>query len=423
MNQFLPFHGTRYNSEKVQPKNVVSPPYDVISPAYQEELYAKDPHNVVRLELNHDSDPYTCAKNYLDEWKAKGVLLADSSPAFYVYYQTFKTPSGEQVTRRGVLGRLRVTPYSTGDVLPHERTLSGPKKDRMQLLSITETNLSPIFGLIDDSALIFDHTIDSVVANPPLADIDEALKNVDTIRHTMWKLSDPAQVTRLEKLLASKKVIIADGHHRYETALAYGEEHPENEAAQYIMIFIANLHSEGTVILPTYRILYGKKDFNQFKFIADLKKDFSIEIMNSRDEGMSHLASDLNALTLIQMPEEPKYVLAKDTSDLSKSSALDKLAVYRLHEKILKPIAGLTQTEIDNKTSLLYPHTLPELDSMLIEHEYDAAFILGPTSPQEVIDVTASGEFMPQKSTYFYPKLLSGLVFYEFGEQGVLSFD
>ena len=417
MNSFQPFKGTRYNSDKVKAKDVVSPPYDVISPAQQTELYAKDPHNVVRLELNHDADPYSSAKKYFDEWKDKGVLRADSAPAFYVYYQTFKTPGGEQVTRRGVLGRLRLTPYSSGDVLPHERTLSGPKKDRMKLLSITETNLSPIFGLIDDSALIFDHTIDSVVANPPLADIDEELATHDSIRHTMWKLTDPALVARLEKLVAAKKIIIADGHHRYETALAYGEAHPENEAAQYIMIFIANLHSEGTVILPTFRILYGKKDFNQFAFIADLKKNFSIEIMNSREKGMKHLETDANALTLIQMPEEPNFVLVKDTSDLSKSSALDKLAVYRLHEKILKPIAGLSQTDIDNKTNLLYPHTLAELDSMLSEHEYNAAFILNPTSPQEVIDVTTSGEFMPQKSTYFYPKLLSGLVFYEFGEQ------
>jgi len=416
MNQFQPFKGTRYNLEKVKPKDVVSPPYDVISPEQQKNLYDKDPHNVVRLELNHDADPYTCAKQYFDEWKNNGVLRADPSSAFYVYYQTFKTPGGEQVTRRGVLGRLRLTPYSSGDVLPHERTLSGPKKDRMKLLSITQTNLSPIFGLIDDSVLIFDHTIDSVVANPPLADIDEKLENSESVRHTLWKLTDPALITRLEKLIATKKVIIADGHHRYETALSYSEEHPDNTAAKYMMIFIANLHSEGTVILPTFRVLHGKKDFNQFAFIAELKKVFSIELMDSREEGMKRLIADPSSLTLIQLPEEPKFVLVKDTADLSKSSALDKLAVYRLHEKILKPIAGLTQSEIDNKTNLLYPHTLTELDSMISENDYNAAFILNPTKPQEVLDVTASGLFMPQKSTYFYPKLLSGLVFYEFGE-------
>ncbi|MDP4219284.1 MAG: DUF1015 domain-containing protein [Bacteroidota bacterium] len=417
MNTFEPFIGTRYNTDKVRMKDVVSPPYDVISPEQQAELYKKDPHNVVRLELNHDSDPYTCAKQFFDEWKVNGILQPENSPAFYVYYQTFKTPDGTQVTRRGVLGRLRLTPYSSGDVLPHERTLSGPKKDRMQLLVIARTNFSPIFGLIDDASLVFDHTIDSVVANAPIADIDELLPTGDSVRHTSWRLTDPAQVTRLEKLIAGKKIIIADGHHRYETALAYAQANPENAAAQYMMIFIANLHSEGTIILPTHRILHDKTDFNQYSFIAELRKKFSVELMDSRDEGMKHLATDANALTLIQMPEEPKFVLVKDTSDLASSSPLEKLAVYRLHEKILKPIAGLTQAEIDNKTNLLYPHTLPELDSMLSGHDYDAAFILKPTTSHEVIDVTGSGEFMPQKSTYFYPKLLSGLVFYEFEEQ------
>jgi uncharacterized protein (DUF1015 family) len=417
MNSFLPFIGTRYNSEKVRPKDVVSPPYDVISPAQQAELYEKDPHNVVRMELNHDTHPYHSAKNYLDVWKEEEILLADPAPAYYVYYQIFHTPEGKQVTRRGLLGKLRLTPYSSGDVLPHERTLSGPKKDRMQLLTITGTNLSPIFGLIEDSALIFDHTIDSVVAHPPLADIDEELPSSETIRHTMWKLTDPSLVTRIEKLMATKKVIIADGHHRYETALAYAQEHPDNEAAQYIMIFIANLLGEGTVILPTHRILYGMKDFNQYTFIAGLKKDFSVDLMNSREEGMKALAADANAFTLIQFPEEPNCVIVKDTSDLSKASPVDKLDVQRLHERILKPVAGLTQARIDNKTNLLYPHTLSELDSVISEHEYNAAFILNATTPQEVIDVTSSGEFMPQKSTYFYPKLLSGLVFYEFAEQ------
>jgi uncharacterized protein (DUF1015 family) len=416
MNNFQAFIGTRYNPEKILIKDVVSPPYDVISPAQQTDLYEKEPHNVIRLELNHDPDPYTSAKNYFDEWKKEEVLLSDSAPAFYVYYQTFLTPAGEQVTRRGVLGRLRLTPYSSGDVLPHERTHSGPKKDRMKLLSIANTNFSPIFGLIDDAALIFDHTIDSVVANSPLADIDEELASGEEVRHTMWKLTDPALLTRLEKLIAAKKIIIADGHHRYESSLTYAQEHPENQAAQYIMIFLANLHGEGTVILPTHRILYERKDFNQFAFLAQLKKEFSCEIISSREEGVKRVRDDREAITLVQFPEEPRWVLVKDDSATA-TDPVEKLAVYKLQEKILKPFAGLTQSEIDTRTNLLYPHTLAELDEMIGGRDYDAAFILNPTTPHEVIDVTASGEFMPQKSTYFFPKLLSGLVFYEFAEQ------
>ena len=416
MNDFQPFIGTRYNSEKVQPKNVVSPPYDVISPVQQTELYAKDPHNVVRLELNHDSDPYTCAKQYFDEWKTQEVLLADSAPAFYVYYQTFHTPEGKQVTRRGVLGRLRLTPYSSGDVLPHERTHSGPKKDRIKLLTIAQTQFSPIFGLIDEKAQIFDHTIDSVVANSPLADIDEELANNESVRHTIWALTDPALVTRLEKLVATKKIIIADGHHRYESSLQYAGEHPDIDGAQYIMIYLANLHGEGTVILPTHRVIYGRKDFNQFAFLSQIEKEFSVQIMNSREDGVKQLTDENDAITLMQFPEAPEWVLVKEKS-VAGNDPVEKLPVYKLQERIIKPIAGFTQADIDSRTNLLYPHTIAELDEMVNEQGYDVAFILNPTTPQEVIDVTSAGEFMPQKSTYFYPKLLSGLVFYEFKEQ------
>jgi uncharacterized protein (DUF1015 family) len=413
MNQFQPFKGTRYNAEKVEAKNVVSPPYDVISTVQQAELYQKDPHNVVRLELNHDADPYTSAKKYFDEWKSESILKTDPIPTFYVYYQTFLTPEGKQVTRRGVLGRLKLTPYSSGDVLPHERTHSGPKKDRMKLLSIANTNFSPIFGLIDDEQQIFDHTIDSVIANLPLADIDEELASGEEIRHTMWPLTDPALVTRLQKLIAAKKVIIADGHHRYESSLNFAQENSDNEAAQYIMIFLANLHGEGTVILPTHRIVHGRKDFNQFSFLSELKKKFSVEIVESREEGMKQLKGHL---ALVQFSEEPKFVLVKDSSS-SSDKPVENLPVTKLQEKILKPLLGFTQSEIDTRTNLLYPHTLSELDEMLDGIDMNAAFILNPTTSEEVINVTASNEFMPQKSTFFYPKLLSGLVFYEFAQQ------
>src|SRR5688572_21927155 len=172
MNSFYPFFGTRYNKEKVALRKVVAPPYDVISSDYRDALYELDAHNVVRLEFSRDADPYGSAKNDLDEWKRDGILIRDAEPAFYVYYQTFTTPSGEQVTRRGVLGRLKVTPYSEGNVLPHELTLPKAKKDRFDLLEAAHTNFSPIFGLIDDEAFIFDHTIDAAAATAPLADVD-----------------------------------------------------------------------------------------------------------------------------------------------------------------------------------------------------------------------------------------------------------
>ncbi len=413
MNQFLPFEGTRYNSEKVKIKNVVAPPYDVISEMQRAALYEKDPHNVIRLEFSRDADPYQSAKAYFDEWKTKGVLQCDTEPSFYVYYQTFRTPEGEQVTRRGVIGRLKVSPYSEGNVLPHEQTLSGPKKDRFALLDAVKTNLSPIFGLIDDEALIFDHTIDSVTANPPLADVDELLANGESVRHTMWRLTDPALVARLEKLVATKKVVIADGHHRYETAVAYSAAHPELDGADHIMIYLANLHGEGTVILPTHRILHSIGSFNQYEFLRELEKHFILTLKDSREEALEFFQKDIHALALIQFPDVPHSVIVLDKDEKS-GSALEQLSVYRLHEDILKPIAGLTQEQINNKSNLLYPHTLKELDEMLAGNEYNAAFIIKAITPVEMLDVTSEGSYMPQKSTFFYPKLLSGFVFNEF---------
>ncbi|MEI8134050.1 MAG: DUF1015 domain-containing protein [bacterium] len=415
MNSFLPFIGTRYNSDLVKIKDVVAPPYDVISTERQKELYDASPFNVIRLELNHDADPYESAKTIFADWHEANVIIPDASAAFYVYYQTFHTPEGEQVTRRGVLGKLRLSNYSEGNVLPHEQTLSGPKKDRTKLLSLTQTQFSPIFGLISDESEVFDHVIDSVVAQAPLVDIDETMSTASGVRHTMWKLDDEIIIKRIEAIIASQKIIIADGHHRYETAVAYAQEHPENEAAQFIMIFISNLQAEGTVILPTHRILHSLNKFNQFKFLAELQKKFTVEMFPNRETGIAAMENSTDAITLIQFPEEPNFVLVRDSRE--SLSALHKLPVYRLHEEILKSIAGLTQAEIDAKTNLYYPHTFSETDDMISRAEYNAIFYLQQATAEEVIAVTAQSEFMPQKSTYFYPKLLTGLVFYEFGVQ------
>ncbi len=419
MNSFTPFFGTRYNRELVRLADVVSPPYDVISNEQREAFYEKSDHNVIRLEWSHDDDPYTSAADFLHQWKKEGILQTDSDRYYYAYYQTFNTPEGIQVTRRGVLGRLKVTPYTTGNVLPHEQTLPKAKEDRYRLLEATHTNFSPIFGLIDDETLIFDHSIDSVTASAPLADVDEVLASGQSVRHTLWKISDPAVLTRIENLLKTKAIIIADGHHRYETSVKFASAHPELPGSDTMMVFLANLHGEGSVILPTHRILYGMDGFNQFEVLSALEKEYTVTVHSSREAAMETLNSDSSAWLAIQFPEEPNWVVVADTDHgiAAKEDALKALAVYRLHEDLLKPIVGLSQAQIDNKTNLLYPHTLGELDEMIAKQEYNAAFILKPVTASELLAVTAQGTFMPQKSTYFYPKLLTGLVFHEIDEQ------
>lgn len=410
MNIFSPFRGTRYDSGNVQMSTVVAPPYDVISDQYRNELYDSDEHNVVRLEYSRDEDPYVSAKRDFDEWKRKGILIQDNEPAFYVYYQTFTAPGGEQLTRRGLIGRLKVTPYTEGNVLPHELTLPKAKKDRFDLLEATHTNFSPIFGLIDDDAFIFDHTIDAVTANAPLVDVDQKLPDGKTIRHTMWQLRDRSLITRLENLIAAKTIVIADGHHRYETSITFAAAHPQLDGADSVMMFLANLRAEGTVILPTHRILHSHESFNQYDFLAKLRQAFTIEVVEAKDEALGSLGKS-DVLTVIEFPEEPKYVVVYDA--VNGGSALEKLNVYGLHEKILKPICGLSQEQINAKTNLWYPHSVAEAGSMM-SAGYDACFYLASVTPEATLAVTSEGNFMPQKSTYFYPKLLTGLVFNEF---------
>jgi uncharacterized protein (DUF1015 family) len=415
--EFLPFIGTRYNRDKVKLSAVTAPPYDVISLQYREELYNRADHNVIRLELNHDEDPYASAKSHLDRWLKENILIRDEKARYYVYYQMFNDPDGRQYTRTGVIGRLKVTPYSEKQTLPHERTLAAPKRDRLALMEATKANLSPIFGLIDDESLIFDQTLEVATVNPPIADIDERLENGDTARHMLWSLDDAIAVERIEKIMSTRPVVIADGHHRYETSVAFAELHPEIKSARYMMVFVSNLRSSGTVILPTHRVLYGMTGFNAYTLFAKLRESYELQTYERREDAYEALMHDTKAITMIELDEAPHFTLLR-SKDERYASALEGLPVMQLQERILKQGAGLTQEAIDNKTNLLYPHSLTERDEMVAQRsDINATFYLRAVTPTEMARVVEEGDYMPQKSTYFYPKLLTGLVLHEFDIQ------
>jgi uncharacterized protein (DUF1015 family) len=417
MPKFHPFRGTRYDPALVSVEAVVAPPYDVISPEQQSELYSRDPHNVIRLILNHDEDPYSSAATFLHDWKVDGVLKPESTTdQFYVYYQTFRVPGGKDVTRTGVIGRLKLSQYDEGEVRPHERTLAGPKRDRLKLFEATKTNLSPIFGLVDDESRIFDQTLELATVRSPLADVQETLPTGAQVRHILWKLDDPMAIDRLRKIVQRGPITIADGHHRYETALAYRDAHPETPGANYVMTYLSNVHGEGTVILPTHRALHGVEDFDQYKFLEKLRGSFALEVFDDRATAQAALQSDSSIITMIELNDAPKFVAVRDNST-RKLGALESVASWRLQEEVLKSVIGLSQQAIDDKTNLLYPHTLEELDTMSATTEIQAAFLLRAVTPAEMVEVVKAGAFMPQKSTFFYPKLLSGLVLYEFANQ------
>ncbi|HET6511561.1 MAG TPA: DUF1015 family protein, partial [Candidatus Kapabacteria bacterium] len=301
--------------------------------------------------------------------------------------------------------------------LPHERTLAAPKRDRLALMEATNANLSPIFALIDDESLVFDQTLEVATVNAPVADIDERLENGETVRHMLWCLDDAIAVDRIEKIIGTQPIVIADGHHRYETAVAFSELHPKNHGAQYLMVFISNLRASGTVILPTHRVLYGMKDFNAYALFAKLREDYELHPYERREDAYEALLHDQKAVTMIELDEAPHFTIVR-SRDERYASALEGLPVMQLQERILKQGAGLTQAAIDNKTNLLYPHSLQERDEMVAaRRDVNATFYLRPVTPAEMARVVEEGDYMPQKSTYFFPKLLTGLVIHEFGVQ------
>jgi uncharacterized protein (DUF1015 family) len=412
MNEFLPISATRYNDRKVPINDVISPPYDVISDDFRSELYARSPFNVVRVEYCAEPDPYSSAQRTFAEWKSQGILVREDHPSFFVYSQTFTVPNGEQVTRTGVIGRLKVSPYSEGNVLPHEQTLPKFKEDRFQLLESVRAQLSPIFGLVDDESGTFDYVLDGARSSAPVIDADERLADGTTIRHTLWHIQDTQTTERISGSVNKGVILIADGHHRYETSVAFRAAHPELRDAAYIMIFLANIHSSGTVILPTHRVLHSLHGFDQYTFLARLHENFSTQILDENSD-LQTLLTDTRCITVIEFPDEPRKVAVYDKLPATRTSALEQLPVYRLHEEILKPLAGLKQEQINAKTNLLYPHTYEEFQAMAA-NGYNAAFFLRSVSPQEMLTVSREGNFMPQKSTYFYPKLATGLLFYEF---------
>ncbi|HZK76695.1 MAG TPA: DUF1015 domain-containing protein [Candidatus Kapabacteria bacterium] len=415
MPEFLPFLATRYNPSLVQIENVTSPPFDVISEEYRDILYARDPHNVIRLEWNRDANPYESAAKYFSEWKQAEILKREERPAFFVYRQIFAKQEGVEVTRSGVIGRLKLSPYSAGEVLPHERTHLAPKMDRFALMERIHANISPIFGLISDASFLFDQTIEVAAAFPPLADLEESLPSGDAVRHLLWRLPDDLAASRISYLVANTPVIIADGHHRYETAVEFHERHPEIRGSEYMMVFIANMHSEGTVILPTHRLLHDVSDFDQFQLLRKLADRFALIPFSSREEGMAELGRDDAALTLIEFPEDPKWMLVRDMRVRERESI--DLPASRLEEEIFIPMLGLSKKQIDERRNILYPHTFRDVDEMEDSHSWNAVFYLRAVRPDEMQRVVERGGFMPQKTTYFYPKLLTGLLFHEFAAQ------
>lgn len=419
MPEIRPFAGIRY-SEGVLSKNVLAPPFDVITEEDRRGLAARSPHNIVLLDkgpAGHDAAWYDQAAALKDQWLADGVLVKDSDPAFYGYRQRFDV-SGSAFVRTGFLAAVRLSPWGK-DIHPHERTRTGDRTDRLNLTRAMRANLSPVFGLYRDP----DGLIDAYLCPPSSLLLDDV--SLDGVSHTFWRIDDPGQIQRLRELMASQDIVIADGHHRYETALAYQKERGATTEAvdgpgphDYVMMYLTNASSSGLVILPTHRII-SLPGLDQERLLYDLARTFDIyPVWDQTGLGAILAAAAEGSVTMaMATPDMGTFLLrmkAKDSAHdpemLTADDILHGLDVMVLQERILEPLLGISREALAASANVSYTIDAEQALQAVQSGQAQLAFVLNATTTDQVWRAATAGVAMPQKSTYFFPKLLTGLV-------------
>ena len=392
---------------------IVAPPYDQISRETQDALYALHPDNVVRVSFPRDAaeagglDRYADARVTLDRWLATGVWAADDRPAIYPYTQTYRVADRE-VTRTGFVALGEVSEYAEGVVLPHERTHAGPKRDRMRLLEATGADTGLLFMLVSDAAGSLREA-----TSPSGEPIAEA-RDLKGELHRLWRITDAAAVARVTSLMAGRQAIIADGHHRYETALARARTHPD--ARGKLMAFFG-LEAPGLTIFPNHRLVHHVDGFDFEDFVDLARRWFDAEPLADpvafRPENRTlGVVSGRDAAVLRLRADRFDWIAWPETT----SPAWRALAVSILHEGLLRPLLDITDAKLDARTHVDYTADQAEAVALTRAGRCQAAFLIAPTTPEELLAVVRGGELLPQKSTHFYPKLLDGLVFHRVGD-------
>jgi uncharacterized protein (DUF1015 family) len=435
MAHIEPFRALRYDPARVSIPQVVTQPYDKITPEMQDGYYSSSPHNLVRVILGkeHASDHtgenrYSRAARSFQEWRQERIFLQDAQPSLYLYVQRFTAPGGAAaMERRGIIALGRIEDYSAGVVFRHEQTLAKPKADRLELLRATRAHFGQLFMLYSDPAAEIDALLEPT-GSPVLDTKDEY-----GVSHQVWKISDPAVVGRVQEKMRDKKLVIADGHHRYETALNYRNERraaagnlkqsPDAPPAPYelVMMTLVNMDSPGLVILPTHRVVHGLPSFSAAAFREKACPYFSVdEVDPSVDAARAkvilreagRMGTSLLAVTAdrVFLLDRAKLVSPEIYKGWSlRQQALD---VVQLHKCLLEGVLGISEEAIRDQKNVRYIRDIGEAMAQARSGAANVAFLMNPARMSQVRDIALAGEVMPQKSTDFYPKLLTGLTIY-----------
>jgi uncharacterized protein (DUF1015 family) len=419
----IPFKGILYNPQKVDISSNVAPPYDIVTPELKDELYKKSPYNIIRVDFGKDEDGdnennnrYTRASKFLTDWLSEGILIYDQKPHFYCYEIIFEI-DGQPRRIRGFLGTVKIEELGTGRIHPHEMTYSKPKSDRLNILRYCNANTSPIFSLYSSKKKLASSILeDTITREVPLLEA----RNGEGFIHRLWRISNDTSIETIKNEMADKDIFIADGHHRYETALAFKKEMENRglsktgaEPFNYVLMFLANMEDEGLTLLPTHRIVEIDSDINTKEA---LKKYFDIQKISS--EGMSEkqirqqmfesMQKVTHSFGMFLTNTGSYYTLTFNGSslDIDLPDCLRKLDVTVLHQFIFDRLLKINHFEYE-----MDPHVAVERAK---KGSFEAVFFLNPTKIQDVKEVALAGYRMPPKSTYFYPKLLTGMVLYKF---------
>ncbi|MBI5069811.1 MAG: DUF1015 domain-containing protein [Deltaproteobacteria bacterium] len=437
MPAVLPFRGLRYAAARARGLSpLIAPPYDVVSAAQRDELAARSPNNIIHLLLDKElpgdgpeENRYLRASRSLEEWIAAGVLRHDASPAVYGLEQSFTGPDGRPCFRIGATVAMRLHAYGEGPVLPHEKTLAAPRLDRLEILKAVKANLSSIFGLFEDPRRDGYQAIQALVMGDPVAEADSD----DGVHHRIFRVEDPAAIARLQAVMSDRKVFIADGHHRYEAALAYrnlfDREHPglpDNAGHRYLLANLCSMADPGLCIYPTHRLVFGLRDFRLAPFLEALGRYFEVETLNedmSRAAGRAWAISKLaehagKSTTFLLVSGEDRrgrVLTLRDDIDLAgvplpASQVLRDLDVSALHAIVLQHLLGISPEAQERQENVRYEMDAGAAVSRVLSGEVPLGFLVNPTPIWQVQAVAEGEETMPQKSTFFFPKLASGLV-------------
>jgi len=423
------FRAFRYDPARVPLQHVATQPYDKITPEMQERYYAANPHNLVRIILgkrNATDGPsenvYSRAASFFSDWRRDGVLVQDPQPSIYRYVQQFSAPSGAKQERAGFIALGKLEDYSAGVVHRHEQTLSKPKADRLDLLRATRAHFGQIFMLYSDPAGEIDQAL-AIDQSPTIELTDEY-----GVHHRIWRVSDPGVLSTVRAKMADKKLIIADGHHRYETALNYRNERQASSPTvgtgpapyDFAMMTFVNMDGPGLLILPTHRVVHSLQPFSMDELRQNASEFFSVEevdpALDSRRATAILREAAHTGTALLGVSQDRAFLFSRPKAPSSIFGPLSlrqqSLDVVQLHKCILERALGISEEAIRNQQNVTYIREAEESLGMVRSNKANVAFLMNPVRMREVRDIAFSGGVLPQKSTDFYPKLLSGLAIY-----------